>query len=191
MDDADAHDEDVHRGLSVATGVQNLQPGGDVRVGGVVMGKVLIVEPAITQGDVFDEIHVQFDLDHRVQLYTDAEVLVTAPLIGAGAWLDIPRVGTISKGEPTGGLIRGTEAVGMLNTLLGAGNASRAEEIVENVEAFSEFLASVQGRYDQNYVPIVQEVRATVEEFRATATSTRGIMERVRDEDWPRWGGGG
>ena len=173
----------------VDAGVSNLKPGADVRIGGMAMGQVSAVR-AVLRADVpFETIAVDFTLDERVQMYSNARVFVTAPLIGSDAWLDITSVGhpTDEAGEPIpgvqlleeGGRVEGAVAAGMLSSLVGADNADRTGEIIENVKTFSGFLAEVPVKYEQRIVPILENTDATM------ATASEVVTEFRKDyEDW-------
>ncbi len=101
----------------VSSGVNNLQSGAGVRVGGITLGSVLDVRPDLEGQGPFKEIEVEFEIDERIRLYEGAIILVTSPLIGSDAWLDIIGVGDPSLGTPP--ILKGTESIGMLSALLG------------------------------------------------------------------------
>ncbi len=163
----------------VTAGVSNLKKGADVRVGGVLLGRVTEVEPRFAETAPFEQIDVAFKIDEHVRLYAGARIFVTKPLLGTDAWLDISDVGDPASGEPDGGRVEGAISTGMLNTVLGAENAARTGEIVENVRAVS---ASVRRDYDERIGPMIDNVGEA-------AAGARDLIVRVRDEDWPRWSG--
>lgn len=164
----------------VSAGVSNLKSGGDVRVGGVTLGRVVEVQPDVKRGETFEEIHVIFDLDRDVQLYNDAAVYVASALIGSDAWLNITDVGEPSAGAPVRNTLRGSQTAGMLTTMLGAENAAATDEIVNSARQFSDFLAGIPHRYDAEIAPIFADVRATT-------TDVRELAEEMRHEQWPQW----
>ncbi len=166
--------------FDVASGVRNLKEGGDVRVGGVVMGKVLAVEPRIHAGEVFDKIDVDFSIFRPAVLYADAQILVTSPLIGADAWLDIPSVGTLDSGPFPEAGIAGIASIGALTTILGPENAAKAGEMFDDAKQFTEFLATVPQEYDQRVVPILDNADSAAGDIAA-------LTETIRRENWPRW----
>lgn len=166
--------------FDVSTGVNNLKRGSDVRVGGVKMGKVKSITPDIERGQAFKEIAVEFTVDHQVQIFKDAQILVSSALVGADAWLDIPSVGTSESGSPPGGQLIGTPSIGLINTLLGSKNAGKADEMVENVRKFSGFLADVRGEYNERIVP-------TIDNLKATSTDVRSVVSDIRQTRWPSW----
>jgi ABC-type transporter Mla subunit MlaD len=164
----------------VASGVNNLKPGGEVRVGGMGMGRVVEVSPSLRPDHVFDMIEVEFKLDARITLYADASVYVSAPLLGTDAWLDIPSVGTKAAGAPPDGFLTGATAAGMLAAMLGTENAEKASSIMGNAEKFSEFLAEVPAQYDERVVPILERVGEASEHVRL-------LTEQIETRDWPEW----
>ena len=166
--------------FDVASGVRDLGEGAEVRIGGVVMGRVLAVEPRILSGEAFEKIDVDFSIYRPAVLYADAQILVTAPLIGADAWLDIPSVGTLDGGSFPEDGIAGVASIGALTTLLGAGNAAKAEGMIDDAKEFTQFLATVDDEYHQRVVPILDNVdSATVDVAALTKT--------IRQDNWPSW----
>ncbi len=161
--------------FTLDAGVRNLEKGSSVRVGGVPLGEVIEVRPRFEEHP-FGKIDVIFAIDDRVKLYKDAAVYVSAPLIASEAWLDIPDVGTADAGDPPKGIIKGKQRGGMITTMLGQDNAARTSEILENVRQFSEVFTRAPQDYD--------EIVANVKQMTGDA---RGLVARIRHEDWPRW----
>ncbi|MEE9130628.1 MAG: hypothetical protein V3T84_11470 [Phycisphaerales bacterium] len=166
--------------FDVAGGVRNLKEGADVRVGGLGMGKVLAVEPRIHAGEAFDKIDVDFSIFQPAVLYADAQILVTSPLIGADAWLDIPSVGTPDSGSFPEDGIAGITGIGALTTILGPENAAKAGEMFNDAKEFTEFLATMPQEYDQRVVPILDNADSAAGDLAA-------LTETIRQENWPRW----
>lgn len=167
--------------FDVASGVPNLKRGSEVRVGGLRMGAVTKITPRLVPGSkTLKDIEVEFNLDDQAQLFTDAQIFVSAPLIGSEGWLDIPNVG-MSNQEATSG-IPGATSAGFLTTLLGGDNKAKTETIVNNVVEFSDFLANVPVEYDTKVVPIIDDVKATTGDVRSIASD-------LRTNKWPTWSG--
>lgn len=166
--------------FDVASGVANLKSGSDVRVGGVRMGQVSKIEPQLEEGQAFRKIDVRFNLDRRVVIYSNAHVLVSAPILGSDAWLDIPNVGDPSAGRPPGGRLVGVSSVGMLTSLLGSENATKANEMVENVRQFSAFLGEVPDEYQKRIVPVIDNVGSV-------AGDAKVVVQDIRQTHWPTW----
>jgi len=163
--------------FTVQSGVNNLKPGSEVRVGGMRLGEVTRLSPLIAPGEPFQYIDVDFNLDQTVRLYDNARILVTSPLIGAEAWLDITSVG---DGELAAGPLRGAERVGMLTSMLGDEGAAAAQQMLEDSVRFTEFLASIHEEYERNIMP-------TLHNFQAASLDVRTLTSTVREQDWPRW----
>lgn len=196
--------------FTVASGVSNLKPGAEVRVGGYPMGAVLDVRPD-TATQPFSRILVDFDLESDVTLYDNAMILLSTPLLGADAWLDCYSVGDPSTGGAPlaeGGTVTAIESVGLLTTLLGPGNASRAGDIVEGIQETVRNAESLTGRLDdvagtlqqrgllnaalgsareEEADAIVDDLHAAMENSRAVTEDLRTISTQVRTEQWPQW----
>ena len=155
--------------FDVAGGVRNLKEGAEVRVGGVGMGKVLMVRPRFHTGEALDKIDVDFSIFRPAVLYADAQILVTSPLIGADAWLDIPSVGTPEGGSFPEDGIAGITSIGTLTTLLGAENAAKAGSMFDDAKQFTEFLATVPDEYDKQVMPILDDARSAAGDLAALA----------------------
>lgn len=164
--------------FSVQSGVGNLRPGSQVRVGGMSLGQVTNLTPQFSEDDGgFRFIDVQFDLDRQVKLRDDAVIMVSSPLIGTESWLDIPHVG---EGQLVNGVLRGVERVGMLTSLLGHESAAHAQRLIEHSTSFAEFLASVRSEYDSTVLP-------TLENVRETSDDVRQVVQLMRQDHFPQW----
>ena len=191
---------DVWRSLTLATwrytveypvnaGVSNLKSRADVRVGGMPMGEVDEVRAVLSADAPFERIAVDFTLDRRVRLHSNAKILVTTPLIGADAWLDIPDVGSLTDEEgrtiddarllEEGDHIDGTVAVGLLSTLVGPDNADQTGKIIDNITELSGFLVKVPAEYEEHIVPILEKADTTLGE----ASDVAGKINK----DYDRW----
>ncbi len=164
----------------VSSGVRNLKEGAEVRVGGMSFGEVLSIVPRVSEGAPFEQIEVKFSVKSPVELFANAEILVTSSLIGSDAWLDIPSVGTPDAGPVPDDGVAGIATVGALTGLLGPGNASKASAMIEDAKEFTSFMASVPDEYQQRVVPILTNTESATEDFAALAST-------VRDENWPVW----
>ena len=167
-------------------GVSSLSKGSTVRLGGMPLGRVHAVD--LDEDDPSSTIRVEFELDSRVTLHRNAQIMVKGQLIGSEAWLEIPFVGDAEAGAPEGPdrVIVGTAAPGMLSTLLGTENAERAGDIVrnadmtlENAAEFSDFLRRCR-RLRRARRPTLQNVEA------ASRTSVSSPTD-ISNDDWPRW----
>ncbi len=171
--------------FDVASGVANLQPGSTVRVGGLSMGRVTVVEPARSpDSDTFgDVIRVQFELDDRFALYTDARIYVAGPLIGSDAWLEIVNFGGHADQQQVANadnVIAG-ESASMLETLLGADGG----RIMANVAAFTDEFSS----YDQAIDQILSDTETITGNVSGASAEIGQLVTRINQEDWPEWTG--
>ena len=149
--------------FKVEEGVKNLKEGSEVRVGGVLMGRVESVTARTDEPDaVLSKIEVIFALDKDVLLYGDAVIMVTPALIGGDAKLDIYSVGTVAEGPAQDTELDGSSAPGITGALLGPGKAQKAGEMIDNAALF-------------------------VEDLRETGGDIKALASRIRNEDWPRW----
>lgn len=151
--------------FDVSEGVKNVKKGSEVRVGGVLMGRVTEVVPDFAGSSALERISVLFDIDSRVALYKDAMIVVSAGLIGGDARLDIFSVGTPTSAGPTTDPIPGVSNPGILDTMLGPENAAKASEMVDRA---SNFVTSME----------------------AAGEDVQALVHRVAQEDWPRWADG-
>ncbi len=165
----------------VASGVSSLQPGAEVRVGGLVMGQVVDVRPDL-DSEPFDTIHVDINLDSSVTLYDNAMILLSTALLGSEAWLDCPSVGDPRTGKPlsAGATLQAIDSVGLLTKLLGPINASKAATIVDDLQATIASTKAVAADIETNAGPVMDDLQAI-------ADKTRELVEQVSDEDMPRW----
>lgn len=170
----------------VSTGVGDLTSGSSVRLGGLKVGRVNQVDLRMSEdGSHVNRIEVTFEVASDLKLYDNALLLIGQPLLGAEAWVNIASAGDPALGGArlTGGaMIEGAAAPGMLTDLLGPQNASRADEIVADLKAFSTFLASLDGEYEQTLRPLLKDAGLSVDELKM-------LVRRVNQEDWPRWAG--
>ena len=164
----------------VSSGVRNLKDGADVRVGGMSFGQVLSIKPRISEGMPFEQIEVEFSVKSPVEIFANAEILVTSSLIGSDAWLDIPSVGTPDAGPaPDDGVI-GVGSVGVLTGLLGPGNASKANAMIDDAKQFTSFMASVEDEYQRRVVPILSNAESATQDI-------AGLAHTIREDNWPVW----
>ncbi len=147
--------------FEISEGVKNLKKGSEVRVGGVQLGRVKEVAPRMSPDSVLTHIDVVFTLDSQYTLYSDAKIVVTPALIGGDSKLDIYFVGTPEK--PVEGPIAAQETgSGTLAALFGPGDAAKASTVIDDASVF-------------------------MKDLRASGADVRGLVGRIRNEDWPRW----
>lgn len=135
----------------VSEGVHYLSPGSGVRLGGLLVGKVQSVELNHVQ-DPVEHVKVVFTMPANLELYSNADVLVSSALIGNISYLKIVSVGWGKDSRPAGdtgpvgtplsagGSLEGTVTVGMLGSLLGSGGAADTNATLSNIAAITEKL---------------------------------------------------
>jgi ABC-type transporter Mla subunit MlaD len=112
----------------VADGVQNLKPGANVLIGGMLMGEVADVARKSDQR-AFEQIEVTLAVSRDVELYVGAEIAIGSAIIGDNAWIEISSVGDPDVGEPHDRQFIGISAP-ILGGLLGAVSADDTAEMV-------------------------------------------------------------
>ncbi|MDG1838677.1 MAG: MlaD family protein [Phycisphaerales bacterium] len=129
----------------VSDGVGFLQKGSPVRIGGIAVGEVAVVEIDATQ-DPLQQIDVTFFVQSDIALYTNATAVVKSGLISAESFITISSVGWDAahqtsdvSGDPGERLtedmiLAGTPSGGMLGALLGADASASVKELVSRLE---------------------------------------------------------
>jgi len=164
--------------FTVESGVPNLQAGSTVKVGGLQMGAVKEVRPVLVDGQPFREIEVEFSIDRKVTLNTDARIVVSGPLIGAESWLDIPDVG--SAGEPADRRLIGVPSVGLLTTLLGSENAATASTIVDDA-------ASIMNDASKRWPQWGARLDTITANSESITGNINAVTSDLREKRWPLW----
>jgi hypothetical protein len=127
--------------FSTADGVAGLNRGSDVRVGGVVTGRVLDLEPVIDDAaQRLEGIRVHIELNAEVPLYWAADNPHRAKVVRVPSLLgNTASVNFISVGNPPcprlepGNAMRAIEGTGMLSSLVGPDNAEKARQMLLDV----------------------------------------------------------
>lgn len=163
--------------FTTTDGVAGLSRGSEVRVGGVVAGRVLELVPQIdTKAEQLKGIRVMVELDARVPLYwskdkpeSSARVLRVPSLLGNSAGLNF-----LSVGDPRSELLKpdavlmALEGSGMLASLVGPDNAEKAREILINIAKTAEWMQKTLPRdYDANVGPMLANLNTTVAAFKS------------------------
>ncbi|MFK7962184.1 MAG: MlaD family protein [Phycisphaerales bacterium] len=188
----------------VTGGVQSLQTGADVRLGGVSVGQVTGVELIPVDGDMAQAVwvagrelgaapdpsyavEVGIEIDERFVLRGDADLGVGASIIGSDVWIDIQHLGggagalEVSTDER---LVVGAGDT-LLVTLLGKRSADRFEDILGNVDRITTAVAGDDGSdFD---------IDSAMADFGQTAANVRTFSENLSDVsgtaagDYQRW----
>jgi hypothetical protein len=127
--------------FTTADGVAGLNRGSDVRVGGVVAGRVLELEPIIDEKiQRLDGIRVHIELNAEVPLYWAADNPERARVVRVPSLLgNTASVNFISVGNPPcpplepGGAMRAIEGTGMLASLVGPENSEKVRQTLSDV----------------------------------------------------------
>ncbi len=166
--------------FSTTEGVAGLDVGSDVRVGGLVAGKVVRLEPQIPEGArSLSGIDVVIKMDQRVSLYwskdypkDSAKVLRVPSLLGNSASINFVSVGNPPAAEvkpmPEGTVkIPALEGGGMLASLVGPDTAEKTREIIASVSDSAKWLRdTLPKEYRENIAPMLTNLNSTVATFR-------------------------
>ncbi len=119
-------------GFGMEDGVAGLEVGAEVRVSGLKVGRVRAIE----QDFANERITVTIEMRRDIVVHKDAVVMRSQPLLGNYSWLNFSSLGT---GEivPDEGEIVATPSGGLLATIVGPQNASRANEMFGDLVAFT------------------------------------------------------
>jgi phospholipid/cholesterol/gamma-HCH transport system substrate-binding protein len=119
-------------GFKMDDGVAGLEVGAEVRVSGLKVGRVSEIEQDFNNGKITVTVEMRRDIVVREQ----AEVMRAQPLLGNYSWLNFTSLGT-GNVIPDGGAIEATPSGGLLATIVGPQNATRANEIFGDLVAFT------------------------------------------------------
>jgi ABC-type transporter Mla subunit MlaD len=156
--------------FSTTEGVAGLDIGSDVRVGGMVNGRVEAILPRIPATGPLESIDVTVALANDVTLYGNAKVLRMPSLLGNSASVNFVSVGAPPAAEvkpldeAPDAFIKALEGGGMLTSLVGPDNAERARAIIDDV---ADMLKQLKADYGQWRTPIGE-----------TITSASGMLQR-------------
>lgn len=186
-------------------GVKNLQPGGDVRLGGVTVGNVTSVRLVPVEGEVAtvlggpavaagDEpaprfgVEVAFTLDDRYELHRDADVSISAPLVGSEVWLDITDLGGADSVLAADERLAVRSGAGLVGQLLGPDAGRTIEDILVEVSRTARTINGAGGGADAfELASALAAMQDTVEAARDATDDVRDMTRTIREEDLPRW----
>ncbi|MSR70186.1 MAG: hypothetical protein EXS17_07565 [Phycisphaerales bacterium] len=160
-------------GFSISDGVLGLATGSDVRVGGLQRGQVSSIEPILNDEGQLTALHVHIEVDPEVRLYSDAVAMRILPLLGTSASINFIALGAVGDPLAPGSLIQAAPSSGVLASLLGPYNATKADQIVDNLTIFSKFLATVPTEYSTRVVPVLENANTVVADLRTDYSSWR------------------
>lgn len=129
------------------------------------------IVPVIGDQKELKAINANIVMDEDVKVFKDAKVLRILTLLGSTATLNFVALGSEGEPLPAGSQIQAQQSSGVLASLLGPYNATKANEIIDNFVTFSKFLESVPSDYQAKSFPswTMQELSwATSEPITAT-----------------------
>jgi ABC-type transporter Mla subunit MlaD len=157
--------------FTTADGVAGLNKGSDVRVGGVVTGRVIELEPIIDESaQRLDGIRVHIELSAEVPLYWAADNPQRAKVVRVPSLLgNTASVNFISVGNPPcprlepGGAMRAIEGTGMLASLVGPENSEKVRQTLSDV---AEMVHWARGQLPEDYrtkvVPVLDNLNTMI-----------------------------
>ena len=162
--------------FSVTDGIMGLAKGSDVQVGGLSRGKVDSIIPKLGEDGELVELHVVINLDQSLQVYEDAVVLRLMNLLGSTATLNFTSLGgekpLIKPGSDF--LITAVPSSGVLASILGPYNATKADKLIQDLVDFGDLLARLPKDYDTKVVPMLDNAGTIAADLRADYTEWRG-----------------
>jgi len=157
----------------IQDGVNGLSQGAEVQVGGMARGRVTQINPVLSSSGELDSINVLIDMDSSVQIYKDAQVLRIMTLLGSTATLNFVALGSQGEALPANSMIQATPSSGVLASILGPYNATKANKVIDDFVAFSAFLASIPNDYKVKVVPLLDNAGTVVSDLRTDYTDWR------------------
>lgn len=152
-----------------AVGVSGLDPGSDVQLAGVSIGKVSAVRLPDSTESAEQFVVVRFGVDRRHTLYQDADIELVQELLGGSARLNITSIGSAASGEldkdhPPEAAMGG----GLLGKIgLGEGGAQDLQGLIQSWREFGEEAKGVATRFnttwDQNGQVWVEHITSILE----------------------------
>jgi len=171
--------------FSTTEGVSGLNVGSDVRVGGMLAGKVESVIPDFPQnGGPLTHIDVQISLASDVQLYwspdqkeASAQAMRVPSLLGNSASINFIRVGNPpaapvkTLAEDANSRIPAFEGGGMLAALVGPDNAQKAREMINRAaETMAYINQKLPEAYEKEISPMLTNADALVADIKTSYT---------------------
>ena len=159
--------------FSLKDGILGLNKGSQVRIGGLTRGAVTDVVPVLDNQGQLDSLEVRISLDSTVILHKDAVCIRMMPILGTSAWLNFTSLGESPEIMKANDSIDAIDSSGLLATIVGATNAAKADQMIDDFLKFSDFLATVPQEYKDRVVPMLDNVQVVVADFRTDYTDWR------------------
>jgi ABC-type transporter Mla subunit MlaD len=169
----------------VSTGIGSLAGGSNVRLGGVLVGKVNAVAPRVNADKPTTYIDVSFEVDNQYTVYTNAAIQSRAGLLGSTGWLSISDVGTGERAT-SATMLQGSTAT-MVSQLLGRDAEVNISKSLGALRKISEALSSEGGAMT---MLLGEEESRVLNEAVQSAKSGLVAMESIlqsTDSVWPEW----
>ncbi len=186
--------------FTLLDGVGGLSPGSEVRVGGLVRGRVTDIRlTGIEAGDDRPpEALVDIQVDGMITLWSNAEAIRTVPILGGSSWINITTIGgpnvitrspAVRNGASSAelpvdgsGEIPATPGDGLLTTIVGPQNAVTTQQLLENVASFTRFLdRDVVLAFDDEIKATLADARAVVGDVKSDYGQWRKDLDRTFD----------
>ncbi|MBM4008331.1 MAG: hypothetical protein FJ285_01920 [Planctomycetes bacterium] len=162
--------------FSVNDGITGLAEGSDVQVGGLSRGHVEAIIPKVGADGVLADLYVVINLDKDLQVYEDAKVLRIMTLLGSEATLNFTSLGgekpLIKPGS--GFLIPALPSSGVLAAILGPYNATKADQVIQDLADFGDLLARLPKDYESKVVPILDKAGTIAADLQTDYSEWRG-----------------
>ena len=174
-----------HALFSVEDGVSTLATGSKVRLGGLAIGSVASVTPAIKKDSPISVIDVYFDINADISLYTNLHLEVHSGLLGSKAWLSISDVGSgeLATSE--------TELGGTSTTMVGQFLGSEADEDIRQTLAAFRKISTALTKDGDALRMILGDEKA--DEIFQAITSAKNGLQSIQELStniqtvWPSW----
>ena len=165
--------------FNVQDGISGLSEGSPVQIGGLPRGRVVAITTTLGDAGQLIAINANIAVDQDVKIFKDAKVLRMMTLLGTTATINFVALGSEGDPLPAESKIIAQQSSGVLASLLGPYNATKANEIIDNIVKFSQFLEGIPADYQTKIVPILDnagtvlgDIRTDYSDWRTKITST-------------------
>lgn len=169
----------------VSEGIGSLAGGSKVRLGGVLVGRVVSVVPRVETNEPTSSIDVSFEVDNQFSLYTNASIQSRAGLLGSTGWLSISDVGSGDRATSKT-ILQGSTAT-MVSQLLGRDTEVNISKSLGALRKISEALSNEGGAMT---MLLGEEESQSLNEAIQSAKSGLVAMESIlksTETVWPEW----
>ncbi|MCK4872869.1 MAG: hypothetical protein KAS72_09105 [Phycisphaerales bacterium] len=176
--------------FELAIGAPGLEPGSPVLIGGQDVGRVVRVQRMMDRGDA-GVIEVTIAIPPDIQLYEDAAAQLERPLLGSGAWINFPYVGSaqLDSFENDDPLLQ-TDLDEHLNATIappailaqagyGPQQRTQVQDIITNAQDIADRLQQITTHIDGEIEPQITAIKSLIEDVEDMSAQTK--------EHWPEW----